>query len=61
MTSAVKGDLLQLFCAERQRERDDCVRDVLAEPDSEPDMSWEVREALAEAKRRIIERMRRRQ
>lgn len=56
--SHLNGDLLQLYHAERMRERDECVRDVLAEPDDEPGMTWEEKQALQTAKRNIIERMR---
>lgn len=56
----INGELLELFRAERQRERDACLFDVLAEPDDEPTLSWEERQAVQTAKRNIIERMRRR-
>ena len=60
MTRAVAtGDVLAAYHAERMREREACVHAVLAEPDDEPEMSWETRHALQEAKARIIERMRR--
>jgi hypothetical protein len=57
--TTINGELLQLYQAERTLERDRCVHAVLAEPDDEPDMSWETRHALQEAKARIIERIRR--
>lgn len=61
MSGHINGELLALFEAERLRERDSCVGDVLAEPDDDHTLSWREKQAVKNAKASIIERMRRRE